>query len=588
VRSLHRACGSNPSFGFTVSALTAHRGFSDNLLEADPHMKLFEPEPLPFDPLVWIQKPFAERARMSCEAWAMQGYGVPLGIYAFYAFKVGLYVWAWCFFCSFTPGFGSLANFASWGLQPIAFEKAVLWSMLFEALGMGCGSGPLTARYLPPIGGALYFLRPKTTKLPLFPNLPLVGGTQRSWFDVLLYAAFILCVLHALTAAAPARGDLIAIAILVPVLGVCDRTLFLCCRGEHYWTTCVCFVLADNFIPAAKDVQLALWFWAGFSKLNHHFPSVVCVMTSNSPLTRFAALRRCMYRDYPHDLRPSRIAQVAAHMGIVLELGVPLLMLLAPGGWSLRIAMVMMLMLHGYITSNVPMGVPIEWNIMVAYGAFALFWSHPDVSPFAISSPVLAGFLLLMLIIVPLLGNLFPSKISFLPSMRYYAGNWAYGVWLFRGESSRKLERLTKSAPNIYTQLEHFYDRRTALGLAGKVMAFRLMHLHGRALPPLIARAVPRFEDYEYLDGEYVAGLVLGWNFGDGHLHHEGLLRAVQAQCGFEPAELRCVFVESQPLGRATLAYRIVDAHSGLIEAGELSVAEMRSRQPWESPASVS
>jgi hypothetical protein len=112
-------------------------------------------------------------------------------------------------------------------------------------------------------------------------------------------------------------------------------------------------------------------------------------------------------------------------------------------------------------------------------------------------------------------------------------------------------------------------------------MAFRLMHLHGRALPELIPKAVDRFEDYMYLDGEMVAGLVLGWNFGDGHLHDEQLLHAIQAQCGFEPGELRCVMLEAQPLGRSTLAYRICDASTGLKQAGELEVAALRERQPW-------
>jgi hypothetical protein len=165
--------------------------------------------------------------------------------------------------------------------------------------------------------------------------------------------------------------------------------------------------------------------------------------------------------------------------------------------------------------------------------------------------------------------------------MRYYAGNWACGVWLFRGESYRKLERLTTSAPWVHDQLDRFYDRATAVGLLGKVMAFRLMHLHGRALPMLIPRAVERFEDYEYMDGEIIAGLVLGWNFGDGHLHREELLRAVQEQCGFEEGELRCVFVESQPLGQRAMEYRIFDAKTGLLEAGELPVQALRERQPW-------
>ena len=147
--------------------------------------------------------------------------------------------------------------------------------------------------------------------------------------------------------------------------------------------------------------------------------------------------------------------------------------------------------------------------------------------------------------------------------MRYYAGNWPYGVWLFRGDSYRKLERLTKSSPWVYDQLDRFYDHETSVGMVGKVMGFRLMHLHGRALSVLIPKAVERFQDYEYVDGEIVAGLVLGWNFGDGHLHNEPLLQSVQQQCGFEEGELRCIFVESQPLGRSTLEYRILDAKTG-------------------------
>jgi hypothetical protein len=243
--------------------------------------------------------------------------------------------------------------------------------------------------------------------------------------------------------------------------------------------------------------------------------------------------------------------------------------------------MLLMLMLHGFITSNVPMGVPIEWNIMVVYGAFALFWSHPGVTVLDVGSIGLAVFLAIMLVGAPLFGNLVPGRLSFLLAMRFYAGNWAYGVWLFRGESYRKLDRLTKAAPWVYDQLDRFYDRTTSIGLVGKVMGFRLMHLQGRALPVLIPKAVDRLEDYEYVDGEIVAGIVLGWNFGDGHLHREGLLTAVQDQCGFAPGELRCIFVEGQPFGRSTMAYRIHDAATGLLDAGTLDVRELRQRQPW-------
>jgi hypothetical protein len=85
-------------------------------------------------------------------------------------------------------------------------------------------------------------------------------------------------------------------------------------------------------LAGAKAVQLSLWFWAGVSKLNHHFPTVVCVMTSNGPFTRFPWLRRRMYREFPGDLRPSRLATNMAHAGTVLEFSVPLAFLLTPLG----------------------------------------------------------------------------------------------------------------------------------------------------------------------------------------------------------------------------------------------------------------
>lgn len=548
-------------------------------------MPLLRPALPPYDPLDWERRPLLERARMVCQAWAMQGYGTPHAVYAAYAIKLALYAYAWVLFCGTTPGLGGLSELGDWWLHPIAFQKAILWSMLFEGLGLGCGSGPLTGRYAPPIGGFLYFLRPGTTKLPFAPRLPLLGGTRRGWLDVALYLALLVLLVRALLAPAPAAEHLVPIAVLVPVIGLADRTIFLALRAEHYWVTIVVFAVTDDWLGGAKAVALALWFWAGVSKLNHHFPTVVCVMTSNSPLTG-RWLRRRMYRRYPDDLRPSRLAIAMSHAGTALELGVPLVLALATGEPWLCVGLAMMIALHGFITSNVPMGVPIEWNAMVVYAGFALFWAHPEVSALDVGSAPLGVFLAIMLVGVPLAGNLAPARVSFLLAMRYYAGNWPYGVWLFRGESYRKLDRLVKAAPWLHDQLARFYDRATAVGLVGKVMGFRLMHLQGRALPVLLPKALDGpLHEYEYVEGEFLAGLALGWNFGDGHLHTEELLATIQAQCGFLPGELRCIFVESQPLGRGTMAYRIVDASTGRLAAGELDVRELRRRQPWAATA---
>ena len=544
-----------------------------------------KPIPPPYDPLEWAKKPFTEKGSMVCNSWAMQGYGTPLAVYALYLLKIALYVSGWFFFCGFTPGIGHLSNVASWWMRPEAFQKAILWSMLFEITGFGCGSGPLTGRYLPPIGGLLYFLQPGTTKLPVFEGAPIIGGCRRTWLDVLLYGALLAITLLALMSSRPPFELLLAIAVLLPVLGLLDKTLFLAARGEHYWTTILVFVLAANFIPGAKGIHAALWFWAGVSKLNHHFPSVVGVMTSNSPVTRFAWIRRLMYRDFPRDLRPSRTAALMGHAGTLLEMAVPVVLLFGNGGTITLVGLLLMLGLHGFITSNVPMGVPLEWNVMMVYGGFFLFWKHAGASLADMSAPV-AVLVAVMCVAVPLLGNLVPSKVPFLLAMRYYAGNWAYSVWLFKGDSHEKLERLTKSSPWIHDQLGRLYEESQCIGIVGKVIAFRLMHLHGRVLEDAIPKATSgHFDDYEWVDGEIVAGMVLGWNFGDGHLHREQLLRAVQQQCGFEAGELRCVMVEAQPLFGSSLHYRIHDAKTGLLEEGQADVKALRARHPWGSPA---
>jgi len=292
-------------------------------------------------------------------------------------------------------------------------------------------------------------------------------------------------------------------------------------------------------------------------------------------------MRRLMYKNYPDDVNPSALARIAGHWGTAVELGIPLILLISPVGSYAHIAgMALMLGLHVYITSNVPMGVPIEWNFMVVYGAFFLFWGHADASVFSMPLP-LGIFLAVMLIALPLIGNIYPHALSFLVSMRYYAGNWAASVWLFKGQSHAKLKTLTTSARWVPDQLRLFYSEADTIAILSKVMAFRLMHLHGRAFAELIPRAVERFEDYEYSEGEVVAGMVLGYNFGDGHLHDEKLAAAVQQQCNFAPGEVRCVFLESEPLFKSTLAYRIHDLATGTVAAGEIDAATLRSRQPW-------
>src|SRR5256712_10726338 len=146
---------------------------------------------------------------------------------------------------------------------------------------------------------------------------------------------------------------------------------------------------------------------------------------------------------------------------------------------------------------------------------------------------------MVVLLVVPLMGNLVPSKVSFLRAMRYYAGNWAWNAWLFRHGSQRKLARLRRAAPLLREQLERFLPAEQAVQMDAGFLAFRALHLQGRMLGLLLPKATDGnpFQEYTYVDGEAVAASTIGWNFGEGHLADERLIAAVQEQCNFEEGD---------------------------------------------------
>lgn len=546
-------------------------------------MKLPGPKPPPYDVTTWRTLPFPKRLELVCRAWAMQGYGTPVAVYAFYALKVAAYVAGIVLFASMSASLGSARGVVDGWWTREAFGKAMLFSMVFESLGLGCGSGPLTGRYVPPIAGFLHFARPGTTKLPLFPKAPVIGGFRRTVLDALLYVVHIGLLVRALVAPELTTSVIAPILVTLPALGLVDKTIYLASRAEHYLVVAACLAAGDDWLAGAKWVWLAIWIWAATSKINRHFPAVICVMTSNSPVLSFEWIRKRMYVGYPDDLRPSGVAKAMAAGGALVEYGFPLVLALGGGGVETTIGLVVMTGFHAYITSNVPMGVPIEWNVAMVYGGYVLFGHHASASMLAIQSPFLIGLLVLSLFVVPVFGNLFPKHVSFLSSMRYYAGNWAYSIWLFAPRALEKLDRgIVKSSPLVHDQLRRFYDENTTIATISKVIAFRAMHLHGRALRKLLPKAVDDIDRYEWLDGELVAGLALGWNFGDGHLHDERLLDALCRQCHFAPGEVRCIFVESQPMFRPRMEYRVRDAATGELERGLVEVAELERGQPWD------
>jgi len=558
-------------------------------------MGFIDPTPPPFEYDEWRRRPHLERIKACAQDWALNGFGTPYFVYLLYVVKLILYAGGGLLLISATtPGLGGLGELGSWWTEPIVFQKAVIWTMLWEVLGLGAGSLPLTLRFSPLIGGVLYWLRPGTTRLPPWPErVPLTRGTRRTLVDVALYAGLIAAALNLLlsggidaVAGGAGRLDPVAVGVLLvllTLLGLRDKVPFLAARAEIYGTLALIFLFPlTNMIVAAQLVFVCIWWGAASSKLNRHFPFVVTVMISNTPWNRWRAAKKQLYRDHPEDLRPSRIGTMTAHMGTVIEFTLPAILLISQGGTIGTIAVAGMVIFHLHILSTFPLAVPLEWNIFMIFGVLFLF-GHYGATPFStIDDPLLLALLAIPCIGFPVLGNFRPDLVSFLPAMRYYAGNWATSQWLFRKGSEAKLdEHVVKPAEIVTEQLAKTYDAEMIDVLVHKGLAFRSMHSHGRALNGLALRAVDDIEAYDVREGELVAGVVLGYNFGDGHFHDQRLLAAVQERCGFGPGELRIVVLESQAAHVQRQRYRIYDAADGLVDEGWVNVADMAERQPW-------
>jgi hypothetical protein len=542
--------------------------------------------------------------------WAEVGFGTPVVLHLFYVVKIGLYILAAWLLALTTEGLGGLAGFtnvAHWYAEPIVFEKVVLYTMLFEVVGLGCGFGPLNNRFFPPMGSILYWLRPGTIRLPPWPNrIPLTKGDERTAVDALLYGALLVLLVIAIfsdgTGPLPALGTAVGVlpawqiwAVLgvLAVLGLRDKVIFLAARGEVYASFTVAFLFAGygvDMILGAKLVCLVIWLGAATSKLNKHFPFVISTMMSNNPVFRPRFIKRAFFEHFPDDLRPGRPSRWLAHFSTAIEGLVPLVLFFSHGGWPTAIAAFVMLCFHFGILSSIPMGVPLEWNVFMMFSVLALFVGHASVGLGDLTTP-LPILLFAVVAGTVVTGNLLPRKVSFLPGMRYYAGNWDTTLWCIKPSADEKIARgIVAIASMPAAQLEKFYGSKEAAQIPMYMgYAFRAFNTHGRALFTLAHRAMAGYDEDDYVltDGERLCSTAIGWNFGDGHFSNEQLVAALHKRCHFEPGEVRVVMLDAQPIHKQTQQYRLVDAATGEFERGYVRVADMVTRQPWADDVPV-
>jgi len=339
------------------------------------------------DPDTFMEKPLMERMRVLVTDWVDNGFGSPRMVHTIYIVKlVFFYALGGVLVATLTSGL-SVLDVSHWWNQPIVYQKAVLWTVLLELIGVAGSWGPLAGKVKPMTGGILFWARPGTIRLRPWKWVPMTGGDRRTWFDVGLYVVLMASVaiplvspgVHSDSPSSMLPGNasglvdpvlLIAPIVLLVVMGLRDKIVFLAARGEQYLPALLMFALFPfvDMIIALKLLIVVVWVGAGVSKLGLHFTNVIPPMVSNSPLIPFKWLKRAHYRNYPEDLRPSHLAGFMAHgPGSVVEILAPLTLLFSTNKWVTIVAVVIMVSFHLFIISTFPLAVPLEWNVLFAY-----------------------------------------------------------------------------------------------------------------------------------------------------------------------------------------------------------------------------
>ncbi|MBF6162086.1 DUF3556 domain-containing protein [Nocardia cyriacigeorgica] len=558
------------------------------------------------DPHEFLRKPLMERMRILAQDWAENGFGSPKMVHCVYIAKlILLYAIGGITLATATSGLPAFWHVTEWWNQPIIYQKFLIWTVLLEAINVAGSWGPLAGKVKPMTGGILFWARPGTIRLRPWKWVPGTNGDRRTWFDVVLYLALLVSLFVALvrpgvsstslSAALPDNTSglvnpvlLVAPIALLILNGLRDKTIFLAARGEQYLPALVFFAALPfvDMIIALKLLIVIVWLGAGFSKFGKHFSNVVPPMVSNSPSTPFKAIKRAHYRNFPNDMRPSRLADFMGHVGgTTVEILTPLVLLFSTNTYLTVAAVAMMVIFHLFILSTFPLAVPLEWNLLFAYAAVFLFVGFPNAdgyAPWNMSSPWLLAVIVAALVFFPILGNLRPDKVSFLPSMRQYAGNWASAIWTFAPGVEAKLDRVTRSAKNQIDQFIEFgYEPEWAEITLQKTIAWRSMHSQARGLFSLLLSRLPDIDARTVREAEFLCNSIIGFNFGDGHLHGPEMIRAVQDEARFEPGECVIAWVESEAFGSGIQRYLLIDAALGVIERGCWKVADAVAEQPW-------
>lgn len=300
-------------------------------------------------------------------------------------------------------------------------KRMVIYNILGDVTGFHSTGGPLGFRM------KYFFVTWYNLLMPGSITVPLVcKSSKRTVLQSIGYVVYLGTLVNALCSPVITTQIVWSIVGMLAVLTPFDFVTFQASRGEHSGYMLVCLLLPwKHAIFGMRMCQAALWSWAGMAKFGPWMAYVNAFMMPNSKfIAALGALgipiKRILYRDAPQDVNPSGFLRFLAHLACLGEISLgPLNLFLPQYGVPLAFAF------HVFILSMTPFASVMEWNAFCLYLTCALFQQNFDgYVPFDIHlnlgamHPLMARFLITVLVLVPLAGQLFPKHVPFLTAYR--------------------------------------------------------------------------------------------------------------------------------------------------------------------------
>ena len=205
------------------------------------------PERVPVDE--FLRMPLQQRLQVLTTDWVTTGFNTPRMLNVVYVLKMlGLYFAVGLAITAGTTEHVHFTDPATWFDNIVVYQKLAIWLMFLEVVGLGGAFGPLCGHFAPMLGNIRFWLRPGTLRMaPWGERVPLTGGDQRTWGDVVLFLAVLGSLLLPLLTSAQEVSALpvgtgpqelvppsafVPILVAMPLMGLRDKVIFLAARSE--------------------------------------------------------------------------------------------------------------------------------------------------------------------------------------------------------------------------------------------------------------------------------------------------------------------------------------------------------------------